>query len=146
MGFKGRRMKMTNWKKKFHERDADQELISEGTNAIKSFDENNELSVKPKKKGTKLISIRIPIYMMEELKHIALNRGETGYQQIIKEYVSLGLAKEQQMLTNRNKLNLLADNNPTSAGSLEEEFWSPEAKVEFTEQSSGAVYKELKTA
>lgn len=45
---------------------------------------------------SKLISIRIPQPMMDKLREVAQSKGDVGYQQLIKSYVSNGLASVEE--------------------------------------------------
>ncbi len=72
----------------------DNEILNKGKDVIKDFDDSNEVSVEPKKMTHKLISIRLPVTMIKDLRIIAEKRGDIGYQQIIKTYIAEGLFRD----------------------------------------------------
>ena len=74
----------------------DREIIAKGREgALRDFDESKALHVPAKKSEHKLISIRIPMTMMNELRDLAIKRGDVGYQQLIKIFIADGLLKSQ---------------------------------------------------
>jgi hypothetical protein len=77
-----------------NENQADSELISKGKRALDDFDQSEPIVVPAKSRESKLISIRIPIGMMQKLRSVALAKGDIGYQQIIKTYIAEGLRKD----------------------------------------------------
>jgi len=54
------------------------------------------MDVEPKPLKSKLISIRLPMVMIRNLRIIARARGDIGYQQIIKTYIAEGLERDHQ--------------------------------------------------
>ena len=76
------------------ERAVDQELISKGKDALKDFDESQALYVPGRKRASKPISIRLPMDMIHQLRQIARQKGNIGYQQIIKLYLAESLLRE----------------------------------------------------
>ncbi len=76
-------------------READRELISKGEDALKDFDESQALHVPAKRREAKLISIRLPMGMIRQLREVASRRGDIGYQQLIKLYLSESLLREE---------------------------------------------------
>jgi|GEM_PF-87313 len=48
----------------------------------------------PKETGSKLISIRIPKNVIDKLRTVAGQKGDLGYQQLIKNYINSGLVEE----------------------------------------------------
>jgi len=76
------------------EREVDQELISKGKEALKDFDESNSFRVVPSKQESKLISIRLPMEMIRQLREVASQRGDIGYQQLIRLYLAEALLRE----------------------------------------------------
>jgi hypothetical protein len=81
--------------------DVDQELINKGPDVISDFDESEAITVPAQTKGSKLISIRLPIEMMQELRQIALKNGDVGYQRMIKRFIKEGLAKQKDEETQK---------------------------------------------
>ena len=78
----------------------DNEILRKGKNIIKDFDDSNEVYVEPKQATHKLISIRLPVTMIKDLRVIAQKRGDIGYQQIIKTYIAEGLFRDAQRSNN----------------------------------------------
>jgi len=76
------------------EREVDQELISKGKDALKDFDESQALHVPGRKRESKLISIRLPMDMIRRLRAVAMQKGNLGYQQLIRLFLSEALLKE----------------------------------------------------
>ena len=58
-------------------------------------------SVEPKQMTHKLISIRLPITMIQDLRVIAEKGGDIGYQQIIKTYIAEGLLRDVRKSDNK---------------------------------------------
>ena len=75
------------------EREVDRELISKGKDALKDFDESQALHVPGRKRESKLISIRLPMDMIRQLRDIAMRKGSIGYQQLIRLFLSEALSK-----------------------------------------------------
>ncbi len=75
------------------ERDVDQELISKGKDVLKDFDESKALRVPGKKRESKLISIRLPRDMIQRLRAVAMQKGNLGYQQLIRMLLDEALSK-----------------------------------------------------
>ncbi len=78
----------------------DNEILNKGKNVIKDFDDSNEVYVEPKQMTHKLISIRLPVTMIKDLRVIAQKRGDIGYQQIMKTYIAEGLFRDAQRSNN----------------------------------------------
>ena len=74
------------------------EILSKGKDVTKDFDDYQGIDVEPKQLRNKLISIRLPIVMIRNLRVIARARGDIGYQQIIKTYIAEGLEREHQKI------------------------------------------------
>jgi len=74
----------------------DHEMLNKGKEIIKDFDDSKEIYVEPKQMTHKLISIRLPLTMIKDLRVIAQKRGDIGYQQIIKAYIAEGLLRDDQ--------------------------------------------------
>lgn len=60
---------------------------------LADFDQSQALHVPAKKRESKLISIRLPMSMMKELRDLAIKKGDVGYQQLIKIFISEGLSR-----------------------------------------------------
>jgi len=73
----------------------DSELIAKGRGALRDFDESQAIHVPAKKRENKLISIRLPVTMIKELRDLAIKKGDIGYQQLIKIFISEGLLRSQ---------------------------------------------------
>ena len=65
------------------------------------FAQSPALHVPAKKRESKLISIRIPMAMINELREVAQKRGDVGYQQLIKIFIAEGLLRSQNGTSNR---------------------------------------------
>ena len=74
--------------------DVDRELIAKGPEAIRDFDESQALHVPARKSENKLISIRLPLSMINGLRDVAIKKGDIGYQQMIKIFIADGLTRE----------------------------------------------------
>ena len=85
-------------KKHLHTDSVNREILSKGKGAIKDFDDSQEIYVQPKQLKSKLISIRLPTIMISNLRVIARERGDIGYQQIIKTYIAEGLLRDNQTI------------------------------------------------
>ena len=72
------------------------EILDKGKDVIKDFDDSQEIYVEPKQLKSKLISIRLPMVMISNLRIVARQRGDIGYQQIIKTYIAEGLVRDNQ--------------------------------------------------
>lgn len=77
------------------EKAVDRELIEKGKAVLKEFDEAEAIRVPAKRRDSKLISIRLPMAMLKQLRDIAQKRGDIGYQQLIKTYLAESLEREQ---------------------------------------------------
>lgn len=62
---------------------------------LAEFDQSQALHVPAKKRESKLISIRLPMTMIEGLRDLAIKKGDVGYQQLIKIFISEGLLRSQ---------------------------------------------------
>lgn len=78
----------------------DNEMLSKGKEIIKDFDDSKEVYVGPKQMTHKLISIRLPLTMIKDLRIIAEKRGDIGYQQVIKTYIAEGLLRDARNSNN----------------------------------------------
>ncbi len=74
------------------EREVDQEIIAEGPGAV-SFDLSRVVHVPATRPPSKLISIRLPMDMIDQLRSIAADTGDLGYQQLIKIMLAKALAE-----------------------------------------------------
>ncbi len=79
------------------EKSVDKELIEKGSDVISEFDASASYSVSPRKKSSRLISIRLPMEMIETLRKVATQKGDIGYQRMIKRYVYEGLLRETRL-------------------------------------------------
>ena len=78
------------------EKEVDAELEAKTKEELLAdFDESQALHVPAKKRESKLISIRLPITMMNDLRDLAIKRGDVGYQQLIKIFIADGLLRSQ---------------------------------------------------
>ena len=78
------------------EQEVDRELEQETKEKVLAeFDQSQALYVPAKKRKSKLISIRLPMIMMKELRDLAIKKGDIGYQQLIKIFISEGLLRSQ---------------------------------------------------
>ncbi|MBI4397700.1 MAG: hypothetical protein HY586_01070 [Candidatus Omnitrophica bacterium] len=60
------------------------------------YDWKQAAYVTPKKMEHRLISIRLPVTMINQLRYVALAKGDIGYQQVIKTFIADGLQKWRQ--------------------------------------------------
>jgi len=88
--------------------DIDQEIIDKGKSALGDFDGDKEFVVFAKQRENKLISIRLPTWMLNQLREVANARGVMGYQQLIKEFISEGLKNVEGTDKSRNTVFLLS--------------------------------------
>ena len=79
----------------------DNEILNKGKDITKDFDDSQEVYVEPKQMTHKLISIRLPVTMIKDLRVIAEKRGDIGYQQVIKTYIAQGLLRDTQKSHNQ---------------------------------------------
>ncbi len=84
----------------------DNEILSKGKNIINDFDDSKEVRVEPKQMTHKLISIRLPLTMIKDLRIIAEKRGDIGYQQIIKTYIAEGLLHDDRKSNDKTQVNV----------------------------------------
>ena len=82
-------------KKKLFQETVDDEILKKGKNIVKDFDESAEIFVPARKRKNKLISIRFPIAMIRELRRVSTQKGDIGYQQVLKAYIAEGLSREK---------------------------------------------------
>jgi len=133
---------MEEKKTKSEDAPIDEELIAKGRDAIKDFDESQEIQVSPKKKESKLISIRIPLSMMKKLKALALSKGGKGYQQIIKEFIREGLVKEDKIEARLEKENSVVEELQSTGSSVYVDYW--QENIQFNphpkEEAIGGIY------
>ena len=90
-------------KRSKREKEADEELIRKGKDAVKDFDASKGFWVAPPKRDNRLISIRLPNEMIDRLREAAIRKGAIGYQQVIKLYISEGLLKDKQAFSGDSK-------------------------------------------
>ncbi|OGW86954.1 MAG: hypothetical protein A3C35_00220 [Omnitrophica bacterium RIFCSPHIGHO2_02_FULL_46_11] len=77
------------------EKEVDAELEAKTKDELLAdFDESQALHVPAKKSESKLISIRLPMSMIEQLRNVAIKKGDVGYQQMIKIFIADGLTRE----------------------------------------------------
>lgn len=74
----------------------DKELIAKGADVIHDFDLTQGVVIPAKKRESKLISIRLPLEMMQALRDIAVQSDDVGYQRIIKRYIQEGLERAKR--------------------------------------------------
>lgn len=112
-------------KRKSSRRDSvEEEILSKGKESIKDFDDSQEVYVEPDRLESKLISIRLPTAMIKNLRVIAREKGDIGYQQIIKSYIAEGLQRDARgILSNKQQLQPSCQvNNPSASSALDQEF------------------------
>jgi hypothetical protein len=80
-------------KDKKKSQEVDSELEAKGRDAQSDFDDSQALFVPARNRESKLISIRLPISMIKELRAVAIKKGDIGYQQLIKIFIADGLLK-----------------------------------------------------
>lgn len=78
------------------EKNINNELILKGRDAYNDFDNREEVAVPPPQ--NKLISIRMPISMLRQLRTIAVAKGDIGYQHLIKTYIATGISADHEAL------------------------------------------------
>ena len=102
----------------------DNEILNKGKDITKDFDDSQEVYVEPKQMTHKLISIRLPVTMIKDLRVIAEKRGDIGYQQIIKTYVAEGLSRDTQRSNDKIQTAIYYGSNivSLSSSSLSEGF------------------------
>lgn len=81
-------------KERNREVDAEFESMTKEEGAA-AFASSEALYVPAKKRNNKLIAIRLPISMINQLRDIAIKKGDIGYQQLIKIYIAEGIQREQ---------------------------------------------------
>jgi len=89
---------MKRKKKTSYEENVNEDIIKKGKNVVKDFDDSQEIYVPVKRPVNKLISIRLPMKMIEDLRKAAVAKGDIGYQQIIKTYIADGLLRDGQQI------------------------------------------------
>jgi len=73
----------------------DRELIEKGKDALRDFDESQEMYIPAKRGDSRPISIRLPNVMLQRLRDLAVQKN-VGYQQLIKVYLVQGLRREEK--------------------------------------------------
>ena len=73
-----------------------EEILGSGKNVAGDFDDSQGLFVPAPQ--NKMISIRLPINMLRQLRTIAVTKGDIGYQQLIKAYVAEGIRGDYDAL------------------------------------------------
>ena len=91
-------------KKDLHRNPIDNEMLSKGKEIAKDFDDSKEVYVESKQMTHKLISIRLPLTMIKDLRVIAEKRGDIGYQQVIKTYIAEGLLRDTRSSYNQTTI------------------------------------------
>ena len=82
------------------EQEVDRELEAETKEKVLAdFRESEALHVPAKKSENVLISIRLPKNMIKGLRDIAIERGDIGYQQLIKIFIADGLSRSGMNIT-----------------------------------------------
>ena len=77
------------------EQQVDEEILKKGKAVSEDFNEAEALHVPSRKRLTKLISIRLPMDMIYQLRNMAIHKGNMGYQQLIRLILSEALLKEE---------------------------------------------------
>ena len=85
--------------KKKTRREIDQEVDAEleaktKDELLAEFDQSQALFVPAKKMESKLISIRLPMVMIKGLRDVAIEKGDIGYQTLLKIWIAERLEKE----------------------------------------------------
>lgn len=136
------------------EKDVDQEIIAKGLKATEDFDHSQTLTVHPKPRTSKLISIRLSLEMMKDLRAAAERKGLPGYQGLIKTFIQKGLDGERtgplplaessdflvaegRSTKSRSGLYQTTTNQPSAT------YWSAEVsdRIPLKEASWGGKYK-----
>lgn len=73
--------------------EVDRELIARGRGVIQEFDTSAGVSVSARSRESRLISIRLPVWMIEKLQQVAEVKGNVGYQQLIKIFLANALSE-----------------------------------------------------
>ena len=77
------------------EKEVDAELEAKSKKELLAdFDQSQTLHIPAKKSENILISIRLPAVMINQLRNVAIQKGDIGYQQLIKIFIADGLARE----------------------------------------------------
>lgn len=126
-------------KKTAREASVDKELLAKGKRAVEDFESETAFSMKPKKRKTKLISIRIPVDMMSRLRAVAAERRDVGYQQVIKDYIAKGLADDER--EREYWRHQLQEVRLTATGGSAEPAWEQEPKLSLIPGGAAAVKK-----
>lgn len=78
------------------EKEVDAELEAKTKEELLAeFDQSQALHVPARKRESKLISIRLPMNLLNRLRDIAIRKGDIGYQQLIKTYLAESLEREE---------------------------------------------------
>jgi len=75
----------------------DVEILAKGKAVAGDFDASQELYVQPKRQESKLISIRLPMGTIAQLRTVA-ERRNMGYQQLIKQFLTEALFRQHQQV------------------------------------------------
>ena|SRR3990167_3723030 len=82
------------------EKEVDAELEAKTKDELLAeFAQSQSLHAPAKKSENKLISIRLPMAMIKGLRDIAIERGDIGYQQLIKVFIADGLSRSGANVT-----------------------------------------------
>ena len=103
--------------KNSHMDDVTNEILSKGKDVINDFNESESIAVEPKRLENKLISIRLPMAMIIDLRIVARRKGDIGYQQIIKTYISEGLERDNRKAQYEARFQGSFASNPSSESS-----------------------------
>lgn len=102
-----------------HTDSVNREILNKGKDVIKDFDASQEMLIEPKQLKSKLISIRLPMAMISNLRIIAREKGDIGYQQIIKTYIAEGLIRDNQTIKyNMPQAQIVFESNVSSSFSM----------------------------
>lgn len=105
--------------KYLHTDSVNREILNKGKEVIKDFDASQEMLIEPKQLKSKLISIRLPMAMISNLRIIAREKGDIGYQQIIKTYIAEGLIRDNQTIKyNMPQAQIVFESNVSSSFSM----------------------------
>jgi len=145
---------MEKRKRSHIEQEVDRELREKGLEAHADFDQSRSIRVPARKRESKLISIRIPVEMMKELREVAERKGLPGYQRMIKSYIEQALARERTgpYLPIAGASFSMVEDRPsgrdysasqTTTGQPSATYWSPEVSdyTPVREASWGGKYK-----
>lgn len=109
-----------------HTDSVNREILNKGKDVVKDFNDSREIYIEPKQLKSKLISIRLPMAMISNLRIIAREKGDIGYQQIIKTYIAEGLIRDNQTIKyNMPQSQIVFESNVSSSFSMNFPFDNP---------------------